>query len=205
MGKDKEALEGKHLKEAVEFNEAKYSAVNKTDKICKHFLEAVEKKRYGWMWVCPNGYDCIFRHCLPPDYVLDREQKTEKKDQEELDLIEEIDKKRDALESSKLTPVTKELFFKWLAKRKERRAKEQEEKIKEELKTLGIKTKKNMTGRQLFEKDQQIFQDDEEAVETYEREEDQGEAAVEPENLIEGMENMKIDEEAFEDEELPEF
>ncbi|KAI3670890.1 hypothetical protein L1987_87534 [Smallanthus sonchifolius] len=25
------------------------------DRICKHFLEAVEKKQYGWFWVCPNA------------------------------------------------------------------------------------------------------------------------------------------------------
>jgi len=28
---------------------------NKTDIVCKHFLEAVEKRLYGWFWVCPSG------------------------------------------------------------------------------------------------------------------------------------------------------
>lgn len=40
---------------------------NKTDIICKFFLEAVEKKQYGWFWQCPNGgKDCKYRHALPP-------------------------------------------------------------------------------------------------------------------------------------------
>lgn len=42
-------------------------ASNKTDIICKFFLEAVEKKQYGWFWQCPNGgKDCKYRHALPP-------------------------------------------------------------------------------------------------------------------------------------------
>lgn len=33
--------------------------------VCKYFLEAVEKKQYGWFWVCPNGgKDCHYRHAL---------------------------------------------------------------------------------------------------------------------------------------------
>ena len=45
-------------------------ASNKTDIICKFFLEAVEKKQYGWFWQCPNGgKDCKYRHALPPGYV----------------------------------------------------------------------------------------------------------------------------------------
>jgi len=204
MNKEKEVLEGKHLLEAVEFNEGKYGAPNKTDKICKHFLEAVEKKRYGWMWVCPNGYDCIFRHCLPQDYVFENDKKKEVKKDEELDIIEDIDKKRDALESANLTPLTEALFFGWLKKRKERRRKEAEDKVKEEMRVLGLKAKKNITGRQLFENDQVIFMDDEDAVETYEREE-VIEEAVEPENIIEGIENLDINEDVFANEELPDF
>ena len=43
---------------------------NKTDIICKFFLEAVEKKQYGWFWQCPNGgKDCKYRHALPPGCV----------------------------------------------------------------------------------------------------------------------------------------
>lgn len=44
--------------------------------VCKYFLEAVEKKQYGWFWVCPNGgKDCHYRHALPPGYVLKSQMK----------------------------------------------------------------------------------------------------------------------------------
>jgi hypothetical protein len=44
--------------------------------ICKYFLDAVEKSLYGWFWECPNGGEkCMYRHALPPGYVLKRDQK----------------------------------------------------------------------------------------------------------------------------------
>lgn len=44
--------------------------------VCKHFLEAVEKKQYGWFWACPNGgKECHYRHALPPGYVLKSQMK----------------------------------------------------------------------------------------------------------------------------------
>ncbi|KAJ0650770.1 putative transcription factor C3H family [Helianthus annuus] len=44
--------------------------------VCKHFLEAVEKKQYGWFWVCPNGNkECHYRHALPPGYILKSQMK----------------------------------------------------------------------------------------------------------------------------------
>merc|ERR1712083_1021932 len=54
-----------------------------TDIICKHFLDAVENGKYGWVWSCPNGGDkCMYRHALPPGFVLKKDkQKAEKKDQ----------------------------------------------------------------------------------------------------------------------------
>ena len=40
-----------------------------TDKVCKHFISAVEEGKYGWFWTCPNGGDkCMYRHSLPPGY-----------------------------------------------------------------------------------------------------------------------------------------
>jgi len=39
-------------------------------------------------------------------------------------LITDIDDSRNRLDTSKLTPVTKERFFKWLVKRKELKQKE---------------------------------------------------------------------------------
>lgn len=38
----------------------------RTDKICEHFLDAVEKNLYGWLWECPNGGEkCVYTHALP--------------------------------------------------------------------------------------------------------------------------------------------
>jgi hypothetical protein len=48
---------------------------NATTIICKFFLEAVEKRQYGWFWKCPNGGDCKYRHALPPGYVLKSQMK----------------------------------------------------------------------------------------------------------------------------------
>eukprot|EP00879_Flechtneria_rotunda_P031024 GHRR01033847.1.p2 GENE.GHRR01033847.1~~GHRR01033847.1.p2 ORF type:complete len:110 (-),score=28.48 GHRR01033847.1:17-346(-) len=48
---------------------------NATSIICKYFLDAVEKRQYGWFWKCPNGADCKYRHALPPGYVLKSQMK----------------------------------------------------------------------------------------------------------------------------------
>ena len=50
--------------------------------ICKHFLEAVENSKYGWFWNCPNGAKCIYRHALPPGFVLKKDQKKEEKEEQ---------------------------------------------------------------------------------------------------------------------------
>ena len=84
----------------------------------------------------------------------------------------------------------------FLAKRKLRLEKENEEKIKEDLKSMGIKTKKGTTGRELFEKEKEIFLDAEDAVEVYDRE--VVEEKEEPETL-------NIDEDVFAEEEIPDL
>lgn len=189
---DKEKLD-----EVVDFNDRKYNTENRCDKLCKHFLEAVEKKLYGWNWVCPNGYNCIYKHCLPEGYVLQRDKKIEKLEKvTDDDVIEEIDNQREKMKHKDLTPVTEELFFAFLAKRKVRLEKENEEKIKEDLKGLGIKTKRGNTGRELFEKEKEIFMDAEDAVEEYERE-------VINEDVE--QENVHVDEGVFADEDVPDF
>jgi hypothetical protein len=58
--------------------------------VCKYFLEAVEKKQYGWFWVCPNGgKDCHYRHALPPGYVLKSQMKALLEEETEKIPIEE--------------------------------------------------------------------------------------------------------------------
>jgi len=29
--------------------------------VCKYFIQAIENKKYGWFWNCPNGSACIYR------------------------------------------------------------------------------------------------------------------------------------------------
>lgn len=74
----------------------------RTEIICQHFLEAVEKNLYGWLWECPNnGNKCVYTHALPPGYVLERERKEMEKarlmgddDEDELTLEEKIEEER---------------------------------------------------------------------------------------------------------------
>jgi hypothetical protein len=61
--------------------------------VCKHFLDAVEKKQYGWFWTCPNGgKDCHYRHALPAGYVLKSQMKALLEEEgEKLSIEEEIE------------------------------------------------------------------------------------------------------------------
>ena len=99
-----------------------------TDKVCKYFLQAVEDGKYGWFWECPNGGEkCMYRHRLPPGYVL----KTEKKEKEALEKANEISLE-EFLESARhklgtnLTPVTPESFAKWKKERQDKKQAEEE-------------------------------------------------------------------------------
>lgn len=50
----------------------------------------MEKKQYGWFWVCPNGgKDCHYRHALPPGYVLKSQMKALLEEETEKITIEE--------------------------------------------------------------------------------------------------------------------
>jgi hypothetical protein len=61
-----------------------------SEQVCKFFLEAVEKKQYGWFWVCPNGgKDCHYRHALPQGYVLKSQMKALLEEEVEKISIEE--------------------------------------------------------------------------------------------------------------------
>ncbi|THU69563.1 hypothetical protein C4D60_Mb08t15730 [Musa balbisiana] len=83
------------LEKVVETKNKEYNQNKPTDIVCKYFLDAVEKKQYGWFWVCPNGgKDCHYRHALPPGYRA---------------------------KVSTSTPLTPELFTQWKRKKMEER------------------------------------------------------------------------------------
>lgn len=115
----------------------------RTDITCSHFIDAVEKNLYGWLWQCPNGGEkCKYTHALPPGYVLQREKKDLDKanldgDEDEMTLEEKIEEERAALPSTGLTPVTLETFMDWKKRKAEKKQKEAEDKMKEEAKKAG--------------------------------------------------------------------
>lgn len=60
--------------------------------MCKHFLDAIEGNKYGWFWVCPGGGDtCMYRHALPPGFVLRKDKKKEEREEEKISLEELIE------------------------------------------------------------------------------------------------------------------
>ncbi|KAF8402783.1 hypothetical protein HHK36_010874 [Tetracentron sinense] len=134
--------------------------------VCKYFLDAVEKKQYGWFWACPNGgKECHYRHALPPGYMLKSQIKALlEEESEKLSIEEEIENQRAKVATT--TPMTPDLFMLWKKKKMEEReaglAAQQAERAKND----------RMSGRELFLSDSSLFVDDAEAYEKYQREEE---------------------------------
>ncbi|KAJ4849335.1 hypothetical protein Tsubulata_047331 [Turnera subulata] len=154
------------LEKVVESKKNEYNQNKPTDIVCKYFLEAVEKKQYGWFWVCPNGgKDCHYRHALPPGYVLKSQMKALLEEEaDKIPIEEEIEDQRSKLKST--TPMTPDLFMQWKKKKVEEReaglAAQRAERAKND----------RMSGRELFLSDASVFVDDAEAYENYQREEE---------------------------------
>ncbi|GFR48039.1 hypothetical protein Agub_g9872, partial [Astrephomene gubernaculifera] len=146
----------------------KHANENKpTEIICKFFLEAVERKLYGWFWKCPNGEDCKYRHALPPNYILKSQMKEllEEEARNAKDIAESIEEERAKVEAR--TPVTEETFRTWhRAKREARAAKRAAD--EEERRRKGI-----MNGREIFMQEGFVAADDASAADDYAREEDE--------------------------------
>ncbi|KAI9476395.1 MAG: hypothetical protein EXX96DRAFT_507587 [Benjaminiella poitrasii] len=121
-----------------------------TDIVCKYFLEAIESSKYGWFWECPNGgSSCKYRHALPPGFILkSKAAKTEEK--EEISLEEFLESERHKL-GPNLTPVTLESFTQWKKNRVQK--KEAEENAARKAKETKLKAGRSqgMSGRDLFE------------------------------------------------------
>ncbi|XP_022841820.1 zinc finger CCCH domain-containing protein 11 [Olea europaea var. sylvestris] len=154
------------LEKVVQSKSQEYNKNKPTDIVCKYFLEAVEKKQYGWFWVCPNGgKDCHYRHALPPGYVLKSQMKALiEEEADKIPIEEEIENQRAKITAS--TPMTPELFMQW----KKRKVEEREA----GLAALWAERAKNdrMSGRELFLSDASLFVDDAEAYDKYQREEE---------------------------------
>ncbi|KAH7656843.1 CCCH zinc finger domain-containing protein [Dioscorea alata] len=153
------------LEKVVESKKKEYNQNKPTEIVCKYFLEAVEKKQYGWFWVCPNGgKDCHYRHALPPGYVLKSQMKALlAEESEKMPIEEEIEKERAKVATT--TPMTPELFMQWKKKKMDER--------EAGLAAMQAERAKNdrMSGRELFMSNASLFVDDAEAYDNYEREE----------------------------------
>ncbi|XP_037638738.1 zinc finger CCCH domain-containing protein 15 [Sebastes umbrosus] len=137
----------------------------KTQIVCKHFLDAIENNKYGWFWSCPVGGDiCMYRHALPPGFVLKKDKKKEEKE-DEISLEELIENERAAL-GAHVTRITLETFLAW----KKRKRQDKVDKAREEMekKKADFKAGKSLvvSGREVFEfRPDLIDEDDEEATE----------------------------------------
>ncbi|KAK7345614.1 hypothetical protein VNO77_16221 [Canavalia gladiata] len=165
--RDQETMEDwdqETLEKVVESKKTEYNQNKPTDIVCKYFLDAVEKKQYGWFWVCPNGgKNCHYRHALPPGYVLKSQMKALLEEEtEKISIEEEIENQRAKVTTS--TPMTPELFLQWRKKKIEERdanlAAQQAERAKND----------RMSGRELFLSNASLFVDDAEAYDMYQRE-----------------------------------
>lgn len=157
-----------------------------TDIICRHFLEAVEKSKYGWFWECPSGLKCIYRHALPPGFVLKKDKKKDDK-KDEISLEDLIERERANLGPNQ-TRITLESFLAWKKrklKEKKDRAIKDEEKKRNDYKAgrqVGI------SGREMFYFNPELatgdgMEDGDEAFDSYAREDDESSDDVEYKEL----------------------
>ncbi|CAN8257555.1 unnamed protein product [Cochlearia groenlandica] len=164
------------LEKVVESKKNEYNQNKPTDIVCKHFLDAVEKKQYGWFWACPNGgKECHYRHALPPGYILKSQMKALlEEESQKMPVEEEIENERAKLKTA--TQMTPALFMEWkrkkLAERDAGLALSQAERAKND----------RMSGRELFLSNASLFVDDAEAFEEYQREKEEEETEQKAKN-----------------------
>jgi len=139
----------------------------KTKIVCKHFLDAVESRKYGWFWECPAGEKCQYQHCLPPGFILKVKEKAEEEEVEVVPLEVKLEEERTQLVTR--TPMTLELFLKW----KEDKKKEKESALADakQKRESDIKSGKVMrSGREMFVYNPDLFVDEDDAVDISELE-----------------------------------
>jgi len=153
--------DSKNWDEKYEEGKKETSKALKTKIVCKYFLDAVEKKSYGWFWECPNNGDkCQYVHALPPGFVLkEKEEVVDEEDEIPIEELIEIERKK-IVDG---TPVTKENFLKWKAEKK--RKKELAKKEAEDKRLADIKAGRTvMSGREMFVFNPDMFVDDDAAL-----------------------------------------
>jgi hypothetical protein len=163
----KDVIEKKHAAEKT----------NATTIICKYFIEAVEKSLYGWFWACPNGEKCIYRHALPPGYVLKKDKKKDDK-RDEISMEELIETERASL-GSNTTKVTLETFLAWKKRKLEEKRLAALEDEKKKLKDYKAGKQFGISGREMFSFNPDLvhdMMDDGDEAFDYVREQDEDES-----------------------------
>jgi len=131
---------------------------NPTAGICKYFIKALEDRKFGWFWECPQGDTCKYRHALPPGFKLqDKKQKDDKPLERSIEDI--LEEKRAALPTTGGIPVTAETFFIW--KTKIQKIKESEEKKNKKARAQAIQTGRlRKTGREILQEGESSFKEE---------------------------------------------
>ena len=203
--KEKDTMDQWDQSKLEEVVAKKHGAANRTEIVCKYFIEAIEKSQYGWFWECPNGgTKCMYRHALPPGFVLKKNVKKEETD-EQITIEEFLETERHKL-GSNLTPITFESFMKWKQAQKERKDKEALELSKKKEADVRAGRAGLVTGRDLFTYQPDLFVagDEEGAMDAdaYATREADGEEAPEKDAFFEPSTeevSADIDEDLFED------
>ncbi|KAF8340330.1 uncharacterized protein EI90DRAFT_3143820 [Cantharellus anzutake] len=136
-----------------------------TDIVCKYFIDAIESQKFGWFWTCPNDVaeknGCIYRHALPPGFMLKSQKKAMDAEKVTISLEEFIEVERHKL-GKNLTPVTPETFEKWKQNRQDKKlAEEEARKAAKDAKHAAGKSV-GMSGRDLFSYNPEWFEADDE-------------------------------------------
>ncbi|KAG7466840.1 hypothetical protein MATL_G00146640, partial [Megalops atlanticus] len=139
----------------------------KTQIVCKYFLDAIENNKYGWFWVCPGGGDsCMYRHALPPGFVLKKDKKKEEKEEEQISLEELIENERSAL-GPNVTRITLETFLAWKKRKREEKVAKAEQDMERKRADFKAGRALGVSGREVFEfRPDLVDDDDEEADDT---------------------------------------
>ncbi|XP_039613656.1 zinc finger CCCH domain-containing protein 15 isoform X2 [Polypterus senegalus] len=134
----------------------------KTLIVCKYFLDAIENSKYGWFWVCPGGGDnCMYRHALPPGFVLKKDKKKEEKEEEEISLEELIEHERSAL-GPNVTRITLETFLAWKKRKRQEKINKAEMEMEKRKADFNAGRSLGVSGREVFEFRPELVDDDDE-------------------------------------------